>query len=279
MTTSGRFAERGMAATIPAFRDDTLTLTRFKRIENYEPTPDEPPFLGMYVDCETTGLDPEVDEIIELAIEPFMFTASGRVVCTTDALAWREQPSKPIPPVDGPAPLRVGRTNHRRVTAAAGTKKPEMRRVLGFIRAAATAAGRHRGRIVPVFLPQDFSRLHLECVEVVGDPGDVADLLRPRRGVQLADHEHGHERMECPHRVVGLQLPQELEVLDVRFGEGLLVSVPAGALIVAAVGRPVVKRGAAGLRADGGDRGPSARAPRQPAAHGHCRETSSFFHH
>ena len=38
--------------------------------------------LGLMVDVETTGLDPDHDEIIELAMVPFRYTLDG-VVCGT----------------------------------------------------------------------------------------------------------------------------------------------------------------------------------------------------
>jgi hypothetical protein len=57
---------------------------------------------GLFVDVETTGLDPETDEIIQLAILPFIFdnepTGGERIVQVLQGHVWLEQPSTPIPP-------------------------------------------------------------------------------------------------------------------------------------------------------------------------------------
>ena len=42
-------------------------------------TGDAPVRRGLYVDCETTGLDVEHDQAIELAMLPFTYTADGRI--------------------------------------------------------------------------------------------------------------------------------------------------------------------------------------------------------
>lgn len=54
--------------------------------------------MGTYADCETTGLDVEKDEVIELALWPFYFTTGGQIVDVSDEpFHYYRQPSKPIP--------------------------------------------------------------------------------------------------------------------------------------------------------------------------------------
>jgi DNA polymerase III subunit epsilon len=57
---------------------------------------------GVLVDCETTGLDPDRDEVIELALAPFDYEReSGRIVKVDVAAALSElrEPSFPVPAV------------------------------------------------------------------------------------------------------------------------------------------------------------------------------------
>lgn len=53
--------------------------------------------IGLFVDVETTGLDPERDEIIELAMLPFRYSLDGVVVETLEPFDRLREPSRPIP--------------------------------------------------------------------------------------------------------------------------------------------------------------------------------------
>jgi DNA polymerase-3 subunit epsilon len=71
-----------------------------RRLQPYAPepaTPDEPTYLGLVLDTETTGLDPGADEVIELGIIAFTYGASGRVHKVRHRFNQLHQPSKPIP--------------------------------------------------------------------------------------------------------------------------------------------------------------------------------------
>lgn len=52
--------------------------------------------LGLVVDCETTGLDPHVDEIIELCMVPFTFTTDGRLIEVLKPFHELREPGRPI---------------------------------------------------------------------------------------------------------------------------------------------------------------------------------------
>lgn len=53
---------------------------------------------GLFLDVETTGLDPAKDEIIELAMVPFAYGLDGRIFQVQKAFQKFQQPSAPIPP-------------------------------------------------------------------------------------------------------------------------------------------------------------------------------------
>ena len=56
------------------------------------------PRLGLIVDVETTGLDPDRHKIIELAILPFHFSPAGKIYDVLPGYAGFEDPEDPIPP-------------------------------------------------------------------------------------------------------------------------------------------------------------------------------------
>lgn len=53
--------------------------------------------IGLFVDVETTGLDPDKDEIIELAMLPFRYSLGGAVIELLEPFDRLRQPSAPIP--------------------------------------------------------------------------------------------------------------------------------------------------------------------------------------
>jgi DNA polymerase-3 subunit epsilon len=77
---------------------------RFRVLRQLQPSPAIIPpdgvetRLGLFVDVETTGLDPTRDEIIELAMLPFTYGLDGRIYEVGDAFQKYREPSKPIPP-------------------------------------------------------------------------------------------------------------------------------------------------------------------------------------
>ncbi|KWV51988.1 DNA polymerase III subunit epsilon [Rhizobium altiplani] len=65
------------------------------RIEGFD---DAETRMGLLVDVETTGLDPEQEEIIELAMVPFRYTLNGEVVEVLEPFDRLRKPVKPISP-------------------------------------------------------------------------------------------------------------------------------------------------------------------------------------
>ncbi len=53
---------------------------------------------GLFLDVETTGLDPLNDEIIQLAMGRFTHSLDGKICDVSEPFDQLRQPSKPIPP-------------------------------------------------------------------------------------------------------------------------------------------------------------------------------------
>lgn len=58
--------------------------------------PDEPTHIAAVVDVETTGLDPDNDKIIELAVRRFRYGPTGHIVEIGRSWSWREDPGEPL---------------------------------------------------------------------------------------------------------------------------------------------------------------------------------------
>ena len=63
-----------------------------------EPPPGTSVRQGLFVDTETTGLDPARDEIIELAMVPFTYGLDGEVYGVGEPFQQLREPAKSIPP-------------------------------------------------------------------------------------------------------------------------------------------------------------------------------------
>lgn len=79
--------------------NETLTLQRFHPVRHFATkVADSERLRGVFADAETTGLDPEVDKIIQLSIVPFTFSREGLVCTTEEAFIQYEDPGVPLSP-------------------------------------------------------------------------------------------------------------------------------------------------------------------------------------
>lgn len=72
-----------------------------RRLGPFDPSthvPDEPTYLGLIVDTETTGTAFDTDEVIELGLIKFEYGASGRIYRVVDTFNQLHQPHRPITP-------------------------------------------------------------------------------------------------------------------------------------------------------------------------------------
>ncbi|NNF67079.1 MAG: 3'-5' exonuclease [Gammaproteobacteria bacterium] len=78
---------------------DFRVLRRLQSVRRYTPDPVKKEELkrGLFVDVETTGLDPAQDAIIQLALTPFSFSVSGEVCSVDDGYEEYDDPGRPIP--------------------------------------------------------------------------------------------------------------------------------------------------------------------------------------
>ena len=73
-------------------------LRRLAPLAPRAPPPQVRTRMGLFVDVETTGLDPCRDEIIELAMAPFTYGLDGEIYAVGEPFQQLRQPSAPIPP-------------------------------------------------------------------------------------------------------------------------------------------------------------------------------------
>jgi DNA polymerase III subunit epsilon len=92
--------ERSLDAMAIALEEtgDYRVLRRLAPPRSSPPPDGVPTRLGLFVDVETTGLDPARDEIIELAMAPFTYGLDGKIFGIGQPFNRLRQPSKPIPP-------------------------------------------------------------------------------------------------------------------------------------------------------------------------------------
>jgi len=82
-----------MAATLDA-TDQYRVLRRLASRSIIEPYDGSVTRLGLFVDVETTGLDPNRDEIVELAMVPFSYGVDGRIFSIHQAFEKLREPSQ-----------------------------------------------------------------------------------------------------------------------------------------------------------------------------------------
>ncbi len=77
---------------------DYKVIRRLKPVERYHDDNDTEKQIGVYLDTEATGLNPDTEKVIELAMVPFEYDAEGRIYRILPAYNALQDPGIPIPP-------------------------------------------------------------------------------------------------------------------------------------------------------------------------------------
>jgi DNA polymerase-3 subunit epsilon len=77
---------------------DYKIIRRLKPVEHYHQDTGTEKQIGIYLDTEATGLDPDLDKVIELAMVPFEYDAEGRIYRILPAYNALQDPGMAISP-------------------------------------------------------------------------------------------------------------------------------------------------------------------------------------
>jgi DNA polymerase-3 subunit epsilon len=75
---------------------DYKVIRRLKPVDQYHDDSGAEKHIGLYLDTEATGLNPDTDKIIELALVPFEYDAEGRIYRILPAYNALQDPGVPI---------------------------------------------------------------------------------------------------------------------------------------------------------------------------------------
>lgn len=76
---------------------DYRIIRRFMPVQRYHEDTGVDKKIGIFLDTETTGLDPQTDAVIELAMVPFEFDSEGNIYRVLPAYDALQDPGRPIP--------------------------------------------------------------------------------------------------------------------------------------------------------------------------------------
>lgn len=77
---------------------DYKVIRRLKPVERYCDDTGAEKHIGIYLDTEATGLNPDTEKVIELALVPFEYDDEGRIYRVLPAYNALQDPGIPIPP-------------------------------------------------------------------------------------------------------------------------------------------------------------------------------------
>ncbi len=78
---------------------DYRIIKRYTPVKSYCEPNEATKRIGIFLDTETTGLDPETDKVIELAMVPFEFDAAGNIYRLLPEYNGLNDPGMPIPEI------------------------------------------------------------------------------------------------------------------------------------------------------------------------------------